>query len=252
MAQIESTAIGAGRKSIGNITYRYVKGKTIASRRITQNNSRTPLQMQQRYGFTATVQLAKALNPVIRIGFEKNKTGSPYNQFMKQNKSYLNYAKTSPRHDIELPAITNLCTALADETFNGKITVANGSLNQTTLFKQETNAKLTGTIYLSRDFNPGDKIHLITCYSYQLVGSHFEAVKIYTNELTIHETDRLNIKNQYPINEETFPALKLFDGLPEEATNIETALATIITGETDHTTTTIQPLPADDEDPEGI
>lgn len=248
MARIESTAIGAGRKSLGNITYRYVNGRTIASRRVTTNNSRTPLQVKQRQGFSATVKLAKALNSLIRIGFEKSKSGSPYNQFMKHNRDYIDYVKSKPDYDLNLPAITNLCNAISDTDFTGKVTIANGSLNLTNVFSLSAGDKLTGTMYLGRDFAEGDCITLAICYSYKLVGSDFESIQLYDKILTLQDINTLTVKNQFEINETTFPNIELDGSLPEGSTEIKRVITVILSSEKDRSYSIIQPFPMNDED----
>ncbi|MDL2257052.1 hypothetical protein LJC06_02460 [Bacteroidales bacterium OttesenSCG-928-I14] len=243
MAEIESTAIGAGRKSLGNITYRYVNGKTIASRRVTKNNSKTPLQIKQRYGFTATAKLAKVLRPLLQIGFDKNKIGSVYNNFMHYNKDLMLYAKNSPDIDINLPAISNLCIALNDYEFEGKVTAASGSINLTTVFDWGLNKSVDAMLYLSRDFVIGDQIVLVICYSYTLVGSYFESVRMVTKELNSEDIRLMKVKNQYHVIESTYPDLDIFDSLPLGYTDVELAVSILVIGEKDRSTSYFDTMP---------
>lgn len=85
MAIVNSLAIGKSVKSAGNLTYKTVRGRTIASQRITSNKSNTPLQQAQRSLFTQVSQSVQFLSPWIDKCYEKSKYGSARNNFMKTN-----------------------------------------------------------------------------------------------------------------------------------------------------------------------
>lgn len=89
MAIINSLAIGKSVKSAGNLTYKTVRGRTIASQRITSNSSNTPLQASQRSAFGISMQCMQLVLPFINNFFEKTKYGSARNQFLRLNKKYL-------------------------------------------------------------------------------------------------------------------------------------------------------------------
>lgn len=89
MAIIKSLGIGAGVKSAGNITYRFTRGRTIASQRITENKSNTPLQAAQRGCFRVMSQVAFLLAAHIEWAFDKTKYGSQRNNFIQRNKDYM-------------------------------------------------------------------------------------------------------------------------------------------------------------------
>ena len=86
MAIINSLAIGKSVKSAGNLTYKTVRGRTIASQRIITNSSRTPSQVSQRNRFGSTAQCMQLFLPYVNNFFEKTKFGSSRNQFVKVNK----------------------------------------------------------------------------------------------------------------------------------------------------------------------
>lgn len=89
MAIINSLAIGKSFKSAGNLTYKTVRGRTIASQRITTNSSNTIAQGFQRSQFGTTARCMQLFLPYINNFFEKTKYGSSRNQYVKQNK-YIN------------------------------------------------------------------------------------------------------------------------------------------------------------------
>lgn len=89
MAIINSTAIGKGTKTAGQLTYRNVRGRVIASQRITSNKSNTPAQATQRLSFKEISQALSKISFLINRTFEKSKYGSSRNNFYKINKDAL-------------------------------------------------------------------------------------------------------------------------------------------------------------------
>lgn len=88
MAIINSLAIGKSVKSAGNLTYKTVRGRTIASQRITQNKSNTPFQQNQRQRFAKVSESMKLLQQYIDACYEKSKYGSSRNAFFSTNKRF--------------------------------------------------------------------------------------------------------------------------------------------------------------------
>lgn len=86
MAIVNSLAIGKSVKSAGNLTYKTVRGRTIASQRIITNSSNTMAQGFQRHRFRTTAKCMQLFLPYINSFFEKTKYGSSRNQFVKLNK----------------------------------------------------------------------------------------------------------------------------------------------------------------------
>lgn len=89
MAIINSLAIGKSFKSAGNLTYKTVRGRTIASQRITSNKSNTIAQGFQRSRFGITAQCMQLFISYVNNFFEKTKYGSARNQYVKVN-TYIN------------------------------------------------------------------------------------------------------------------------------------------------------------------
>lgn len=88
MAIINSLAIGKSYKSAGNLTYKTIRGRTIASQRITSNKSNTAAQQEQRSHFSAVSSSMKLIQQYINICYEKSKYGSSRNMFFKVNKNF--------------------------------------------------------------------------------------------------------------------------------------------------------------------
>lgn len=89
MAVINSVGVGRGSKSVGEFTYRYTRGRTIASRRITKNTSKTPAQVGRRGAFGSFVWTFSPYKWFFSDGYEKTKHGSSFNQFVHVNRELL-------------------------------------------------------------------------------------------------------------------------------------------------------------------
>lgn len=88
MAVINSLAIGKAVKSAGNLTYKTVRGRTIASQRITQNKSNTFLQVTQRGRFANVSKCIALCQGWIDTLYEKSKYGSQRNDFFRTNPNF--------------------------------------------------------------------------------------------------------------------------------------------------------------------
>lgn len=89
MAVINSVGVGRGSKSVGEFTYRYTRGRTIASRRITRNISNTPAQVGQRGAFGSFMWTFSPYKWFFSDAYEKTKHGSSFNQFVHVNRELL-------------------------------------------------------------------------------------------------------------------------------------------------------------------
>ena len=70
MAEFNSYLLGKARKSVGNITLCYTRGKNIAKAKVfSRKDNPTPEILAQRARMKALVQLSRQLLPVIRKGF---------------------------------------------------------------------------------------------------------------------------------------------------------------------------------------
>lgn len=88
MAIINSLAIGKAVKSAGNLTYKVVRGRTIAAQKITANKSNTVRQASQRSSFATLSRCMKLLQAYIVVAFEQSKYGSSRNRFAHVNNKF--------------------------------------------------------------------------------------------------------------------------------------------------------------------
>lgn len=88
MAEFNSYLLGKVRKSVGNITLCYTRGKNIAKAKVfSRKDNPTPEILAQRAKMKALVQLSRQLLPVIRKGFVGIGKGSAANAFTSLNMS---------------------------------------------------------------------------------------------------------------------------------------------------------------------
>ena len=93
MAEFNSYLLGKARKSVGNITLCYTRGKNIAKAKVfARKDNPTPEILAQRARMKALVQLSRQLLPVIRKGFAGIGRGSAANAFVKVNMSRVSVA----------------------------------------------------------------------------------------------------------------------------------------------------------------
>lgn len=87
MARLNTIAIGPGRGSAGDATYRKTRGRTVMSARIKENPSNTALQQEQRRLFGG-FSTALANQPWFVANFSKSKYGSEINHLQHLNRVF--------------------------------------------------------------------------------------------------------------------------------------------------------------------
>lgn len=80
MALINSVGVGNGSKSVGEFTYRSVRGRTIASKRVLKNSSNSAAQGNQRSLFAALSKFLTAYDCYVFNSFSKTRYGSRRNR----------------------------------------------------------------------------------------------------------------------------------------------------------------------------
>lgn len=90
MAIIRSLAIGKGRKSAGNLTFRTVKGRTIVSEKVGKRDTSTRAGLSLReFMFGLVTRFAAERAADINVSFEKTEYGTARNMFIKVNYAHL-------------------------------------------------------------------------------------------------------------------------------------------------------------------
>lgn len=128
MAIINSLAIGKSVKSAGNLTYKIIRGRTIASQRITQNKSNTPSQENQRGHFSNVSRSISLLQRYIDVCYEKSKFGSSRNAFFKTNKNFTLRGLIGEVLEGVEPLSRAMLSALSEEPTKQLSLITNGTL----------------------------------------------------------------------------------------------------------------------------
>lgn len=87
MAIINSVGVGSGSKSVGEFTYRSVRGRTIASKRVLKNSSNSAAQGEQRSIFGAMSKFLSLYDCLVFNGFSKTRFGSRRNRALAAMKA---------------------------------------------------------------------------------------------------------------------------------------------------------------------
>ena len=124
MAIINSVGVGRGNKSVGEFSYRYGRGRTIASRRITSNKSKTPAQETQRQLFGFVTHLFEGMPKMMIEAISiKTKYGSARNNYIRQNWDYIKeLLKSEPilkDKDADWVTLLNLIAEKTNKAING-------------------------------------------------------------------------------------------------------------------------------------
>ena len=88
MAEFNSYLLGKARKSVGNLTIVYAKGKNIVRAKVFgRKDNPTPEVLVQRMKVRLLGKFARRILPVIRKGFAGVGNGTAYNAFMCQHET---------------------------------------------------------------------------------------------------------------------------------------------------------------------
>lgn len=140
MAEFNSYLLGKAKKSVGNITLCYMKGKNIAKAKVfSRKDNPTPEILDQRAKMKVLVELSRKILPVIRKGFVGIGNGTTSNAFVAGN---MKAVSVDEKHvatiDFELLKVA------AGVLYTPKVAVTYTEENQKFLFEQETQEQETG------------------------------------------------------------------------------------------------------------
>lgn len=243
MARISSVILRTGTGKVGNIVMRYTRGRTILCAIPIENKSNTPLQKSQRNGFGEVSKISRSLTNLIDIGFARTEKGTKRNHFTSKNTSLMRYAREGNYYDYELPPITNMCLAMSDDEFTGRIYSAVGGYDLNTRFGWGDDKQVEASLIFRRDFEVGDVIYLFLLYSYVEMDEFYEMVNVFKKELSAEDIEALEVKNKFMVNKVSMPDLDTFKDLPVGHENLEILGTVIVANEEDRSTSYIYPIP---------
>ena len=187
MAIINSVAVGRSKKSVGEFTYRYFRGRTIASRRVTENSSSTSAQVRQRGLFGGMAQIASLFSEFIDWSFAKTTYGSSRNNFVKTNlPNWTEYREEDFLATVPVGAsVLEMALSAIQET-GVNLVMGLGSNLLTCTAEQDSEGAISYKLTSSQPIEEGDKIILMAACNYAYAGTSYlyDFVKVFELDVT--------------------------------------------------------------------
>lgn len=212
MAIIRSLAIGKGRKSAGNITFRTVRGRTIVSEKVGPRDPATRGEGETVYQFMFAVisRFISMHRFDINVSFDKSKYGSQGNYFYKVNKAGLE-AAVQPLFSVGVSSgtITNAQIEAAITEY--------ATANPTNIYR----VKKTGETvkYLTGEWTSDDNPNIPTKDAYIEDNGVQYAITIVEGTAQPTKVKALNISNFEAINAESIGDAGLVKAMFVDASN---------------------------------
>lgn len=232
MSVINSAGIGKGRKSQGNVTYRYVRGRTLVSSRITENKSKTEAQVLQRQLFGMFGKVARLFAPFLDLSFDKTKYGSARNNFLKQNvPAFVPYVKSNGSVGTigEGDSIVEYFLGMLQEA-NTPVVMGSGSNLVNASYSMNSKAA-TINVVTTEALAVGDKIVIMFAGSYAMAGvsQMFDTARMIQISVTEELIQALDDPRVFELDSSNVPELADPYGLPAGATlDLDCAALTIL------------------------
>lgn len=232
MSVINSAGIGKGRKSQGNVTYRYVRGRTLVSSRITENKSKTEAQVLQRELFGMFGKVARLFAPFLNLSFDKTKYGSARNNFLKQNvPAFVPYVKSNGSVGTigEGDSIVEYFLGMLQEA-NTPVVMGSGSNLVNASYSMDSKAA-TINVVSTEAIAVGDEIVIMFAGSYAMAGvpQMFDTARMIQISVTEELIQALDDPRVFELDSSNVPELADPYGLPVGATlDLDCAAVTIL------------------------
>lgn len=238
MAVVNSTALGAAVKTAGELTYRRTRGRTIASRRIVSNKSKTQSQISQRSAFGVLGKAAKDLSGWIDTHFEQTKYGTPRNNFVKQNTPVMHVIRAD-NGNIGGDGLYAIVKAIKV----GATVFAGYGRNLTTFeVDAKTEHELKLSILFSKQLSIGDQVTIIVVKAVtQLVNGNEMYFNSY-KEMSYVVTEADANVNAVSIDKVKVPGLSGYDTGDDKYEAVEYAIAVAVLSGTDKSISTFNPI----------
>ena len=161
MGVYSNASIGVRKKSVGENTYKTVRGRTIVSKRIVENSSKTQPQTEQRKAFSVMGKSGKLLSKWIDRTFDKTKYGSQRNNYVKLNAPVMAWLKSNDKL-----GGSNYIKQIAD-AIEGDVPVYAGfGSNLCESEFTQTDKELSVNLVFSKVLTVGDKVVIVVAQSY--------------------------------------------------------------------------------------
>ncbi len=167
MAIIKNGPLVVAHGSVGNLTFRTVKGQTVVSEKITRNRSKTPKQVGYRMALREISRLSLELDSCAKTGFVPTERGTVRNQFFRQNNDLYHYYARQTDLGAREPAVFHLHKALSDKRFLGQVLSGRGASVLVNSFEWDAERCVKGLLELDRDFRRNDRLYFYLIVIYQ-------------------------------------------------------------------------------------
>lgn len=221
MAIVHAVAVGSSRKSVGEVTFSRRYGRTIMSKRIWENSSKTAAQVAQRSDFAKVVAFCKFLPSVYKSIIKRGATSSSYNVFTKERYDQLltaadKFLHSQPEKQVPGFAVTSY---ISTASLAGKSPAVGVAPVTSNLTLNDTTKVVSGEVLIT---NYPTKVELLV-----VAGSGTERVLVQVIPNAIMVTSdgmmaKLTINadlssyTDYTIIPGTFAAIPFVDGVPVE------------------------------------
>ncbi|OAV74132.1 hypothetical protein Barb7_02409 [Bacteroidales bacterium Barb7] len=251
MAIINSTGVGAGKKSAGVFTYRRVRGRTIASARVQSNKSNTQGQQTQRAVFAFFNRVAKSLNTCLGESFNQTKYGSRRNAFIQANKRAQLWISEQVKEGLiqlnnekseyaPLAIILDAMNATGVAKMTAPVFVSRGALlAKSTVMVNTSLISVDVEIQLSRDFKLGDTVFILYCqHRTDSDGQSAEYIYLFRYDVTQADIEAIIVPNMFTVTSAMLPELYTCRAVPSGYTRKSEAAAAFVKNSVDGTTAT--------------
>lgn len=161
MGIYNNASIGVRKKSVGENTYKTVRGRTIVSKRIMENSSKTQPQTEQRKAFSIMGKSGKLLSKWIDRTFDKTKYGSQRNNYVKLNAPVMAWLKSNNKL-----GGSNYLNQIATAIEAGIPMFAGFGSNLCESEFTQAGKELSVNLVFSKNIAIGDKIIIVVAQSY--------------------------------------------------------------------------------------
>jgi hypothetical protein len=217
MAIIDSVAVGSASKTAGDLTYKRVRGRTIASQKIMSNKSNTPAQNANRVAFKMLSHIAKDANPMFELTFFSVKYGTRRNNFIKSNKLLLSDIRgvLQGSYPVDIDGVNWLHTQLGDTIPRSVPVWGSGNVQMSGSISVTSPNSFTVEGLISHPISAGDQVNLFVFGFYDYDSGHYFI--LFKGTHVFEPNDPAIGSNEFLLATDDFPNLNI--KFPAGATN---------------------------------
>jgi hypothetical protein len=218
MAIIDSVAVGSASKTAGDLTYKRIHGRTIASQKIMSNKSNTPAQNASRTAFKMLSHIAKDASPMFKFTFFNVKYGTRRNNFIKSNKPLLSGIRDvlHGSYPQDTDGLSWLHTQLGDTIPRSVPVWGSGNVQMSGSISVSSQSSFTVEGLVSHPISTGDQVNLFVFGFYDYDAGHY--FMLFNGTHVFEADDPLIGSNEFSLAADDFSNLNI--KFPAGATNV--------------------------------